>query len=134
MASDYLYPKKDRMVRIYRSKQVRWRNESAQGQYMEKHYLHPRDEYVRAYVRQIAESNGTDQSFSMPSDRFLVAIGYRSLGEGPHYVEWQGKTLKVLSSDAYEHRGKEIKLTCQLIPKDESIYESVTDEPWEVRP
>lgn len=125
------YPQKTRLVRIYRQKTVNWRNESSKGQYLEKHYIHPIKDALRAYVRQIVANNQDNQDAIIPSDRYLVVINWRDLPDGRYFVEWGDKTLKVLTVDGYEWNRGEIKLTCQLTTDtDSSLYKKISGEEW----
>lgn len=130
--ADVKYLPKDRLVKIFKSKSVSWKKEGQKGQYLEKRYIHPKGTYIRAYVRQ--EAGGTDSAGSevMPTDRFLIVIGYRRLErDAEYYVEWSGRLLKVLAPDGYEHRRDgELKLSCQEIPSDGSLYRKTSYEEW----
>lgn len=128
------YPVKDRMIKVFRLKSIRWANERKSGQFMEKHYLHPRKAYLRAYVRQETANYNADNQMVLPTDRYLFVIGYRKLGKdyANLYIEWRGNVYKLTSPpDEFEGRANgELKLHAQLVPDDGLIYKRISDEEW----
>lgn len=130
---EYAYPNKDRQIKLYYGKQCTWRNANSYGTYLEKRYVHPKDEFIRAYVRQIVANNQVGTDAVINADRFLVVINYRELPKGQYYIEFKGRVLKVLNIDGYECRDIELKLECQSIDTDETEYKLVRDERWKLR-
>lgn len=126
----YAYPQKDRLVKIYFQKPVKWVNKYGSGTFYEKRYVHPKDEHLRAYVRQIVAENKISDEATYPADRFLVVINWRDLPKGQYYIEWGNKTLKVLNKDEYEGRREEIKFETQEVDADVTIYKRTTGEKW----
>ena len=135
MMTTHKYPHKDRQVKIYRSKTVKWRNEFDEGTYQEKHYIHDRKKFLNAYIQQVTSNITQTPDVDLITDRFLVVVnGRKSLMPiGQYYVEWKDSygyrhVFKVLTKDLLDMRGFEIKLTCQEISADTSVYKRVSDE------
>lgn len=128
--SDYAYPLKDRQIKLYYAKNVTWKNAHAYGTYQEKKYVHPKDESLRAYVRQIVANNQENSDAVIIADRYLVVINYRDLPRGQYYVEWKNKVLKVLNIDEFEGRNLELKLECQVIDTDPLANKVIRDQRW----
>ena len=123
-----VYPQKDREVKLYRQKSINWKNEKAKGVYFAKHYMHKASKFIHAYIRQdIAHQEDRAEGVFL-DDRYLVVINYRKLPRAEYFIEWKGQTLKVLAIDGFEHKGTELKLTCQMIQADTTIYKKVEEE------
>ena len=123
MSGLFKYEKKNRLVKIYRQRPIRWKNEYGQGQYLDKHYIHPKDKFIHACVQQIRAN--------LYDDRFQFVIGYRKLDEGQYYIEFDGETYKVIDIDQYDMRKTEMKIVCQKISVDDTIYKKVSYERWD---
>lgn len=128
--SGYAYPNKDRQIKLYYAKQCVWKNGHSHGTYLEKKYLHPKWEFIRAYVRQIVANNQENNDAIINADRYLVVINYRNLPRGQYYIEWKDKVLKVINIDEYEGRNIELKLECQVIDIDSTAYSLERDTRW----
>lgn len=131
MSGLFKYQDKNRLIRIYRQRPIRWKNEYGQGQYLNKHYIHPKDKFVHACVQQIRASVYDDKTANIPADRFQFVIGYRKLDEGQYYIEFNNETYKVIEIDQYDMRKTEIKIVCQKISVDDTIYKKVSYERWD---
>ena len=123
----YQYPIKERQVRIYRQKRMRWRNEHSDGVYFVKEYLHLKKHPLHAYVRQIKADQKETYDADYPDNRYLVVINYREMPRDEYFIEWDNKTLKVLDIDGYECRKTELKLTCVEIDVDTTVYKRVSE-------
>lgn len=128
--SIYAYPNKDRQIKLYYAKNVTWKNAHAYGTYIEKKYVHPKDAFLKAYVRQIVANNQENSDAVIIADRYLIVINYRELPRGQYYVEFKNKVLKVLNSDEFESRNIELKLECQVIDADPLAQKLVRDTRW----
>lgn len=126
----YAYPLKDRQIKLYYGKTITWRNGHGTGTYLEKKYVHPKDAFLKAYVRQSVANNQENSDAVIIADRYLVVINYRELPRGQYYIEWKNKVLKVLNIDEYEGRNVELKLECQVIDVDPLENKLVRDERW----
>lgn len=135
MNPTYKYPHKDRPVKIYRQKSVKWRNEHGNGTFFEKHYIHDRKKFVFAYIQQIVAKVDQTQDADLIADRYMIVINGRKgiVPLGQYYVEYRDKfgcrhTYKVLLKDWFDMRGLEVKLTCQEVAVDETVYSRVSGE------
>lgn len=118
----YLYPLKDRLVKIFKIIKKRYANDK-KNELLIKEYQHPKSMSLRAYVRQQVAKE--DYSFDSHNDSstFLIVINYRKNIDVDCYVEFKEKIMKVIAVDAFEDRNLELKLTCQLVPFDLEIIE-----------
>lgn len=129
------YPKNE-AVTCYRPKTVNWRNESHEGTYQERIYLHPRGAILWAYVRQIVADSSVQNDAVDPIQRFLVVVNQRPeleyrIGD---CFNWKGKTLKVISApDIYDGKG-DVKLTCECVETDKTISRREIFLKWGQRP
>lgn len=124
----YKYPLKNRQVKIYRKKRLNWKNETAQGEYCVKHYIHSLKHPINAYIRQVKADVKETENGDYPDNNYLIAINFREMPRGEYFVEWQGKTFKVLNIDGYEWHKAELVLTCVEIDVDTTIYKRVEEE------
>jgi len=113
--SDYAYPNKTRRVAIYHKKQVKWRNESKTGFFERRDYLNPRDQLIRAYVRESLPQSNDQPSASFANNQWVVVINYRPGINPDDVVEFEGKTLRVKYVDEFEAKKTELKLVCEEI-------------------
>lgn len=109
----YAYPKKDRYIKIFK---IRKRRPANQKAYITvKEYIHPKNESLHAYVRQLTAKEILAENLKDTST-YLVVINYHPEVDMDCYIEFNGKVLRVITPpDTYEDRNIEMKLTCQIV-------------------
>jgi head-tail adaptor len=123
--SDYAFPRKDHKIQIYSEKKILWRNESKKGTYLKRVYLNQKDMPFWAYIRQNVAQTNDQSDATFPGNRYLIVINYRDGVKADDFVKWGDKVLKILSTDEFEGKKTELKLSCQEIDveKDSGISE-----------
>ena len=123
----YQYPNKDRRVKIFKIIKKRYPLEHTEV--MTKEYLHPVEQSLHAYVRQIVSKEEFTSEAHKDSSNYLVVINFRDGIDLDCYIEFKGITLKAVGIDGYEQRGLEIKITCQVIT-DDLEFNEIRGKEW----
>jgi len=113
--SDYAFPNKTRRVAIYHKKQVKWRNEAKSGVYERRDYLNPKNQLIRAYVRESLPQSNEQSNASFAGNQWVVVVNYRPGIKPDDVVEFEGKALRVKYVDEFESKKTELKLICEEI-------------------
>jgi len=123
-------PSKDKRIKLFRLKEVSWRNESQSGVYKEKMYLHPRKDFLWASFLQIVSDTSEGKDSVDDVLRFTVRINDRKDVLSGDYIECGDKTLKIIAPpDRYDCSGGDLKLTAQVINQPD-CYKRVSEKAW----
>lgn len=128
----YKYPNKDKFVKIFKISKKRRRIEGRSSVIVEKEYLHPVDQAVRAYIRQISASERFTSDAHQDSRDYEVVINYRPDVTVDCYIEYKGSTFKITGVDGYELKEAELKLRVHEQSPDEDPLK-VSGKEWEVK-
>lgn len=122
------YPQKDRQIRIFRIHSKRWANESEQS--IIKEYMHPKDTFLRAYIRQLSAGEMATEALKKQSDDFEAVINYRPEITTDCYIEFQGDTYRVTGVDGFDLKNIELKLRIRKETPPESEFAEVRYRDW----
>lgn len=128
-AAAFKYPNKDKFIKIYKLSKKRVRNESRSSIVVQKEYLHPANQSVRAYIRQLSATERFNSGSHQDSRDYEIVINYRPGVTTDCYIEYRESTYKVDGVDGYELKQTELKLRAHEQSPDEEA-EEVADKEW----
>lgn len=132
MSSSFRYANKDKFVKIYRLVKKRSTIEGKSTVIVTKEYLHPQDQGIRAYIRQLSATERFESSAHQDSREYEVVINYRVGVTVDCYLEYRGMVLKVAGVDGYELKNAELKLRVHEQSPDEEAQET-TGKDWDIQ-
>lgn len=118
--SDYKVPNKTKCIKIFYE-----RVSKTDGiTYPVKHYIHPQNTKLYAYVRNLSQSEITSNSAVYDTSTIQVITNYRKLNNDM-FIEFRNKTYQLIGDpDEFDFKETEIKLFCKrVVEKDFSIIE-----------
>lgn len=124
----YKYPNKDKFIKIYKLSKKRVRNEGRISIVVQKEYLHPADQSLRAYIRQLSSTERFSSGGHVDSRDYEVVINWRNGITVDCLIEYQGTILKIDGVDGYELKKAELKLRAHEQSPDEEAEETAETE------
>jgi Phage head-tail joining protein. len=123
-------PPKDKRIKLFRIKEVSWKNEANSGTYTEKVYLHPKKDFLWASFLQIVSDTSETKDSIDDVVRFTVRINNRSDVKSGDYIEYGDSTYKIVAPpDRFDCTGGDLKLTVQKVDQPDS-YKRVCEKAW----
>lgn len=121
----YKYPEKTKQIKIFSERE---RKDPQTGEtFVERHYIHPKDQFVYAYMRQLSARETNEAKAVQDAGEIEVVINYREV-KLDMFINYQGRIFQIISIDGFELRKTEVKLrVVEVNPRD---YRDVTDERW----
>jgi hypothetical protein len=108
----YKYPNKDKRIDLY--SMVIHRDSDNNKVYVKKHFL-PKGRLMKAYiVDMVAESN--ENYIPVPVNRTSFNVNWRRNVDIGMYIDYYGKTYKVIGKDELDYRHTERRLVGETVP------------------
>ena len=123
----YLYPLKDRSIKIFRI--IKRRSPEQENEILIKQYQHPKNKFLKAFVRQIAAHESFNDNAHQDSSNYLIVVNHREGITVDCFIEFKDLVLKITAIDSFECRNLELKLTCQLVTN-EINFDVIADKEW----
>ena len=121
--SDRVKYEKKSYIKVFRIIEKRYANKPKKPVVI-KQYLHPVEESLKAYIRQMTATE-VFNALHKETSAYLVVINYHPEVDTDCYIEYGDMVMKVVTPpDDYELRKIETKLTCQRV-SDELGYTKV---------
>lgn len=122
--SDYKVQNKTKCIKIFYE-----RVSKVDGiTYPVKHYIHPQNTKLYAYVRNLSQNEINSNSAVYDTSSIQVIMNYRQLNNDM-FIEFRNKTYQLIGDpDEFDFKETEIKLLCKRVV--EKDYDIVEYEDW----
>lgn len=104
--AQYKYFIKDKRIKIYQ--------ETGSGNGVERHYIHPKDTFIKAYIRQLSSQERYINQAELDGSEMEVVINQRDV-HPEMYIEFEGKHYQIGPLDRFEFYNTEVKFRAREV-------------------
>jgi head-tail adaptor len=119
--SQFKYFIKDKQIKIYR--------ETDSGKGVERQYIHPKDSFIKAYIRQLSSQERYLNSAEVDGSEIEIVINQRDV-HPDMYIVFKDKHYQIGPLDRFEFYNTEVKFRAREVTPRKP--QGVTDQEWNV--